>query len=169
MSVSVAARHASTDPVIEAYDEMGFNYRMTDLQAAVGLVQTGRLTEMIGRRRQQALEYQTGLDEIEGLQITGDPPYGTTNYQSFWVILPDDFPLGRNELMRALAERGVSSRRGIMAAHLEPAFAGHPAAPLPATERITRQSLLLPMFHEMTPSDQERVIGSIREASGLGG
>ena len=70
-----------------------------------------------------------------------DPGYGTTNFQSFWVLLPDGFPVGRNELLRMLADAGVSARRGIMASHLELAFAGVPCPPLPVTERVTASSL----------------------------
>jgi perosamine synthetase len=85
-----------------------------------------------------------------------------TNYQSFWVLLPEDFPLSRDELLQALADAGVSARRGIMASHLEPAYAGHPHVPLPVTEQLTRNSLILPLFHELTEEEQDLIVSVIR-------
>ena len=122
MNVSAAARHASSQPVIEQYTEVGFNFRMTDIQAAIGLVQLGKLDQLIARRRLLAQRYQQLLGCMPGVRTITDVGYGTTNYQSFWVMLPDDFPISRDELLQHLAEAGVSARRGIMAAHLEPAY-----------------------------------------------
>jgi dTDP-4-amino-4,6-dideoxygalactose transaminase len=167
MNVGAAERHASQQPVIEQYLETGYNYRMTDVQAAIGLVQLGKLGRLIERRRELAARYAELLAAIPGLATTCDPDYGATNYQSFWVMLPDDFPLGRNELLRMLADAGVSARRGIMAAHLEPAYAGQPCPPLPVTERVTGSSLILPLFHEMTEDEQDRVVSVLRAAAGL--
>ena len=167
MDVGAAERHASEQPLIERYLEVGFNYRMTDVQAAIGLVQLGKLGRLIERRRAQAARYRDLLADIPGLATIQDPGYGTTNYQSFWVMLPDDFPVGRNDLLRVLADAGVSARRGIMAAHLEPAYAGHPCPPLPVTERITAGSLILPLFHEMTEDEQDLVVSVIHAAAGL--
>jgi dTDP-4-amino-4,6-dideoxygalactose transaminase len=167
MNVGAAERHASQQPVIEQYLETGYNYRMTDVQAAIGLVQLGKLGRLIERRRELAARYAGLLADIPGLAMIRDPGYGTTNYQSFWVLLPDDFPFGRDELLRRLADAGVSARRGIMAAHLEPAYAGQPCPPLPVTERITAGSLILPLFHEMTEEEQDRVVSVLRAAAGL--
>jgi perosamine synthetase len=167
MDVGAAERHASQQPLIERYLEVGFNYRMTDVQAAIGLVQLGKLGRLIERRRAQAARYRDLLADIPGLATIQDPGYGTTNYQSFWVMLPDDFPVGRNDLMRVLADAGVSARRGIMAAHLEPAYAGQPCPPLPVTERITAGSLILPLFHELTEEEQDLVVSVIYAAAGL--
>jgi dTDP-4-amino-4,6-dideoxygalactose transaminase len=165
MDVSAAQRHASRQPVIEHYLETGFNYRMTDVQAAIGLVQLGKLDQLIARRRELAERYQLLLSGVPGLVTIRDPDYGTTNYQGFWVLLPDDFPVGRNELLRLLAEAGVSARRGIMAAHLEPAYADQPRSPLPVTERLTANSLTLPLFHEMTEDEQDLVVSVISAAA----
>ena len=164
MDVSAAERHRSAQPVIEHYLEVGFNYRMTDIQAAIGLVQLAKLPSMVARRRILAARYQSLLAEIPGLLMAGDPEYGTTNYQSFWVLLPEDFPVSRDELLRMLSDAGVSARRGIMAAHLEPAYAASNALSLPATERLTRDSLILPLFHSMTEAEQDLVVSVIQRA-----
>lgn len=164
MSVSAADRHAAGGAVIEQYLEVGFNYRMTDIQAAVGLVQLGRLDEVIARRRHLAGRYAAGLSDVAGILLPADPPWGTTNHQSYWVTLPEQVADRRNDVMQVLAEQGISTRRGIMASHLEPAYEGHPHAALPVTERLTNGSLILPLYHELSEADQDRVIDAFRNA-----
>ncbi|WP_189044390.1 DegT/DnrJ/EryC1/StrS family aminotransferase [Micromonospora sonchi] len=158
MNVSAADRHASAQPVLEQYLETAFNYRMTDIQAAVGLVQLGRLAELVAHRRALAARYHELLAGIRGLVPVRDPEYGTTNFQSFWVLIEPTYGVGRDEVLAELAAQGVSARRGIMAAHLEPAYADVAHAPLPVTERLTRDSLILPLHHALTEDDQDHVV-----------
>ncbi|BBH68039.1 aminotransferase DegT [Actinoplanes sp. OR16] len=165
MNVSAADRHASKQPVLEAYLETAYNYRMTDIQAAVGLVQLTRLAGLVAQRRQFAARYQELLAGIDGLIPVRDPAYGQTNYQSFWVLL-DGFPVDRDEVLSALAAKGVSARRGIMASHLEPAYADVTPPPLPVTERLTRNSLILPLHHQLTEDDQDHIVGVLRDLAG---
>ena len=162
MDVSAAERHRSKQPVVERYTEVGFNFRMTDVQAAIGLVQLRKLGQMVARRRALARRYQDLLSGIPGLLTANDPPYGETNYQSFWILLPDD-TVSRDHLMRLMSDAGVSVRRGIMAAHLEPAYSGANAS-LPVTERLTRHSLILPLFHDMTQGEQDHVVSVVASA-----
>src|SRR5215472_13529344 len=98
MDVSAAERHRSKQPVIEHYTEVGFNFRMTDVQAAIGLVQLRKLAPMVARRRALARRYQELLAGVPGLLTAGDPSYGKTNYQSFWMLLPEESAVGRDEL-----------------------------------------------------------------------
>jgi len=167
MDVSAAQRHASKQPVIEHYLETGYNYRMTDIQAAVGLVQLAKLPRLVARRRELAERYHQLLSVIPGLRTITDPEYGQTNYQSFWVQLPDYFKVSRDDLLRILADEGVSARRGIMAAHTEPAYSDDPASELPVTEQITRSSLILPLFHQMTDTEQGHVVSVINSVADL--
>jgi dTDP-4-amino-4,6-dideoxygalactose transaminase len=164
MDISAADRHRSQQPVIEHYTEVGFNYRMTDIQAAIGLVQLRKLPQMVTRRRELARHYQEQLSGIPGLLTADDPGYGETNYQSFWMLLPKETTVSRDELMRLLAEDGISARRGIMAAHLEPAYAGAATPSLPVTELLTAHSLILPLFNDMTQAQQERVVAAVTSA-----
>jgi perosamine synthetase len=158
MSLSAAERHAGGGSTIEQYLEVGFNYRMSDIQAAVGLVQLARLDEIVGRRRDLAHRYQALLADVPGLTMIGDPSDATTNFQSFWVLFPEEAPVSRDDVLLAMNEAGISPRRGIMAAHLEPAYADAAlSVPLPNTERVTRDSLILPLFHVMTSEEQDRV------------
>jgi dTDP-4-amino-4,6-dideoxygalactose transaminase len=168
MNVSAADRHAAGHSVLESYLELGFNYRMTDIQAAVGLVQLRRLDGIVAQRRELAAGYHGLLAELPGVRAVRDPSYGTTNYQSFWVELDEDLPVSRDEVLRAMTAEGISPRRGIMAAHLEPAYAGHPHGPLPVTERLTRRTLILPLHHELTADDQARVVGVLARLIGTG-
>jgi dTDP-4-amino-4,6-dideoxygalactose transaminase len=166
MNVDAFARHATDKVVIEQYLETGFNYRMTDVQAAIGLVQLDKLDEMVARRRVLAGEYTAALTAIPGLILPSDPLYGTTNYQSFSVILTEGYPTARNDLMAALQVEGISSRRGVMASHREPAYTDHPTRPLPNTEFVADRSIILPLYHQMTSDDVERVASVVRTGAG---
>ena len=167
MDVSAAERHASLLAEAESYPEPGYNFRMTDLQAAVGLVQLEKLPAMVARRRELAARYQQALDALEHVRCVADPAWGEGNYQSFWIELEPGFALGREQLLAHLAADGISARRGIMASHLQPAYAGHPGVrlPLPATERLTANTLVLPLYHELDEAGQDRVIDSIYRAA----
>ncbi|HSO66149.1 MAG TPA: DegT/DnrJ/EryC1/StrS family aminotransferase [Ornithinibacter sp.] len=167
MNISAADRHQSRQPVIESYLEVGFNFRMTDIQAAVGLVQLDKLDAMVRRRRDLAARYHELLAGVPGLRAVRDPDHGESNYQSFWVELDAGFPLGRNALLRSLAEDGVSARAGIMAAHRQPAYDGHPHGDLSTTERLTDGTLILPLFHSMTEQEQDTVVAAVRRAAGI--
>jgi dTDP-4-amino-4,6-dideoxygalactose transaminase len=160
MSVSAAERHGSLLAPQERYEEIGYNFRMTDLQAAVGLVQLSKLPEMVQRRRELALVYQRELADVPGLRTVTDPDWGTSNFQSFWVEVLDGFPLDREELLQKLAAEGISARRGIMAAHRQPAYIGRDTgdAPLDNSNRLTDNTLILPLYHELSEVDQRRII-----------
>ena len=168
MSVSANDRHSTVLAPAEEYGEIGFNYRMTDIQAAVGLVQLGRLDEAVNRRRAIVAAYREALSGVAGLRFSQDPPYGTSNFQSFWCEVLPDFGLGREELLERLANDGISARRGIMAAHRQPAYAGLDTgtADLSVTERLTDHTVILPVYHQLTPDEQSRVIDSILKAAG---
>ncbi len=165
MSVSAADRHGSTLAPPEEYLEIGFNYRMTDLQAAVGLVQLGRLDEVVDRRRTLAQAYREALADVPGLRCVEDPTDGTSNFQSFWVEVGPSFPRSRDELLEHLAAADISARRGIMAAHRQPAYRDQDHPPLPVTERLTDHTLILPLFHQMTQTEQDRVVDAVHKAT----
>jgi perosamine synthetase len=165
VNINAADRHASLEPVLEEFPETGFNYRMSDIQAAVGLVQLTRLDLIVARRRELAHRYQERLADVSGIRAIADPPYGETNFQSFWIVLGKDFPLTRNDLLRKLMSCGISARRGFMAAHLEAAYSDITHGDLSVTERLTHQSIILPLFHELTEDQQDKVIEVLRETA----
>ncbi len=163
MSVSAADRSASVLAAAEMYTEVGFNFRLTDLQAAVGIVQLGRLDAAVRRRRELAGAYTKAFAEVQGIRTPSDPPWGETNYQSYWIEILPGFSMDRDGVLAALADAGISARRGIMASHLEPAYRNRDtgSVPLPVTERLSANTLILPLFHEMTESEQARVIEAV--------
>jgi len=162
MTVSDLARHSSSKVVIETYDEVGYNYRMTDLQAAIGVVQLRRLEEMIERRRMLAMRYSSQLSSLPWLVLPSEPAGYRHNFQSYMVRLRNDAPIGRDELMQELLDDGVSSRRGIMAIHRElPYRSDKWERALPVTNLVTETALVLPLFHEMTEEEQDRVMESV--------
>lgn len=168
MSVSAAARHASVLAPAEEYVEVGYNYRMTDLQAAVGIVQLGKLPEVLLRRREIAATYSKQIADIPGLRPVEDPAWGTCNFQSYWVEVLPQFRLDRDALLAHLAAADISARRGIMAAHRQPAYAGNAHGPLPVTEHLTDTTFILPVFHQLSESDQARVVDALRTAAAGG-
>jgi len=162
MTVSDLARHSSTQVVTESYDEVGYNYRMTDLQAALGLVQLQRLDDMLDRRRKLASRYSEHLSQIEWLTPPAEPIDCRHNFQSYMVRLNGNSPIGRDELMQELLNRGISTRRGIMAIHREAPYRdARWDDRLPQTEYITDNTIILPLFHTMTEEEQSYVIDCI--------
>jgi perosamine synthetase len=165
MTVSDLARHGATTVVIESYDGVGYNYRMTDLQAALGLVQLQRLPDMLARRRALALRYSSLLSSLAWLVLPQEPADCKHSFQSYMIRLKDDAPITRDGLMQELLDRGVSSRRGIMAIHRESAYqAPEWDARLPETNLVADKALILPLFYDMTIEEQDYVIECLKRA-----
>jgi perosamine synthetase len=165
VSVSDFARHAAGRVVVEAYREVGYNYRMTDLQGAVGLVQLGRLDELIARRLEQGARYDRAFAKHPALAIPHVAPNVRFNYQTYLLRLLPGARITRDALMQRLLEQGIATRRGVMAAHREPAYRRlRLRVPLPATNEADRSAIVLPLYHAMTPADQDRVIESVLAA-----
>jgi dTDP-4-amino-4,6-dideoxygalactose transaminase len=162
MSVSAEVRHAAKNIVFEEYSVVGFNYRMTDLQAAIGRVQLRRLAHLLAKRFDLAASYTRALREILGLCPPRVPEYAQPNYQSYAVRVTPEYPLRRDQLMQALLEQGISTRRGIMNIHQEAAYADLPVQRLPHSEAARDSVILLPLHPGLTADDMERVISRLR-------
>jgi dTDP-4-amino-4,6-dideoxygalactose transaminase len=168
MSVSDLERHTADRPIIETYPELGFNYRMTDIQASIGLVQLRRLDELLAIRVAKAERYNRELAQIAGLTTPFVPPYATHTYQSYCVRLTDDARLDRDTLMARLLERGIATRRGVMASHLEHVYrVRNGALDLPRTEAAAATTMLIPLFASMTDEQQTHVIESLADELGV--
>jgi dTDP-4-amino-4,6-dideoxygalactose transaminase len=157
MDVSDLARHGARDVIIETYPERGWNARMTDMQAALGLCQLEVLDDILAWRRRVAERYTAALESIPFLEAPHEPDYADRTWQSYAVRLTEDAPVTRNELMRLLLLDGVPTRRGVMASHEEPAYAGT-VADLPHTEAASRGSMMLPMFAGLSDEHQDHVL-----------
>ncbi|SPQ00022.1 DegT/DnrJ/EryC1/StrS aminotransferase [Candidatus Sulfobium mesophilum] len=162
MSVSDIERHTSKEVVIETYPEIGYNYRMTDIQAAIGLIQLAKLSRIIRRRREIAAFYDNALSRSPHIKVPVVPEYAYHNYQSYWVEVLGSSPVSRDVLMQKLLDKGIATRRGIMAIHLE-RFYYYVGCVLPATEAITRSTVLIPIYPAMKEDETAYVIRSIKE------
>ena len=166
-SVSDHARHQAKGLVYEEYRELGYNYRMTDLQAAIGLAQLPKLERFLERRRAIASRYDAVFGALPALQVPARPAYADHAYQSYAVMLTDACPLDRDDAMRAIAACGVSCRRGIPPIHLEPLYRNrHGATSLPVTEKVAARSIFLPIYAGLSDADQVRVIAAVSSLVG---
>lgn len=163
MSVPASVRHGSPQVIFESHVALGYNYRMTDIQAAVGREQLKRLAEVVPLRRQKAERYRDLLSGNADPTPPVEPAYARTNFQSYCVRLPEG--CDQRTVMQAMLEQGVATRRGIMNAHREPAYSGQPLRhPLPHSEAAQDGCILLPLYAQMTDQDQETVVAALRAA-----
>jgi perosamine synthetase len=167
MDMSDLTRHAAQDVVFETYPERGWNARMTDLQAALGLCQLAALDDILERRRRLAERYTEAIAQMEHLEPPYEPPHVTRTWQSYCVRVRAGAPVQRTELMRALLRDGVPTRRGVMAIHQEASYAGEPVL-LPHTEAAAREVLMLPLFADLSYDEQSYVIERLGEHSAGG-
>lgn len=171
MSINDQARHQSKTILFESYLEMGFNYRLTDVQAAIGREQLKKIDIILGQRRKQAEIYYNGFKEVPLVTLPKIPSFAKTNWQSFWIRLPDG--VDQKEFMAKALEEGITTRRGVMCAHREPAYTrepwscttGHVTCSCPSqcwnlteSEKAQDRNIILPLYHDMTESDQRAVI-----------
>ena len=163
-SVSDLDRHLAQGLVYEEYRELGYNYRMTDIQAAIGIEQMKRLDDLLARRRAVAARYNAAFCKVEQLQIPAEPTYAQHSYQSYVIRLRRNAPVSRDDVMRELIAAGVTCRRGIPPIHLEPVYLDRGQVSLPITEAVAAGSIFVPMYASLTESDQARVIDAVIRA-----
>lgn len=163
MSIPDTVRHNASQVLFESYPTLGFNYRMTDIQAAVGREQLKRLPGIVAARRAIAQLYRELLAPIPGLELPEEPPWARSNWQSFGVRLPAHAEqLG---VMQSLLAQGISTRRGIMCTHREPAYADLPLRhPLPRSEQAQDRCILLPLYAQMSPDEVATVASALAVA-----
>jgi perosamine synthetase len=165
MNVSDTARHNARKVVIEEYPVLGYNYRLTDLQAAIGIEQMRRLGDLVSRRVALAARYNSLLSDHPWLQTPYVPPYADPNFQSYAIALSDECGIGRDRLWQTLLDAGIAAKRGVMAIHRERSYTEtYGDQSLPLTEKASDRSLLLPIFPQMTVVEQDFVVAAVREA-----
>jgi dTDP-4-amino-4,6-dideoxygalactose transaminase len=165
MSVNDRERHGSNSVIFEEHSVLGYNYRMTDIQAAVGREQLHRLDGIVAERRRIVGWYREALAAIDGVTPPYEPEWAHSQFQSFIVGLPD----GRDQrtVMQRMLDDGVSSRRGIMCAHREKPYAG--TYQLPHSEAAQDRHIILPLFPGMTENDVDRVADTLAKACAAAG
>jgi perosamine synthetase len=178
MSVPDTVRHGANRVIFESYPVVGFNFRMTDIQAAVGREQLKRLPEIVKKRRDLAARYKTLLSDIPGLGLPVEPDWARSTWQSFSVRLPKDSD--QQQVMQSMLDEGIATRRGIMCSHREPAYpvnswscsgrskgcarTGENCQCLRHSEEAQDQTIILPLFPQMSFEQQDRVVESLQEA-----
>jgi dTDP-4-amino-4,6-dideoxygalactose transaminase len=166
MSVPATVRHGAAQVIFESYPTVGFNYRMTDIQAAVGREQLKRLPWIVEQRRELAAQYEELLRGALGLVLPKEPAWARTNWQSYCVRLPE--PCDQHAAMQAMLNAGVSTRRAIMCSHREEAYRDAPrTGSLSNSEEAQDRGILLPLYPDMTREQQQHVAAALIEACGL--
>lgn len=164
MSVNAGARHGATKIIFEDHLEVAYNYRMTDIQAAVGIQQLAKLDWIVEERRKIAARYLTELADIDCIRLPREEEGSFTNWQSFSIYIKENAPLTRNDMMQALLDKGIASRRGVMTSHRETAYKEMcKELSLPVTEDACDRSIIIPLYVPMSESDVSSVIMALRE------
>jgi len=165
MSIPDTIRHGSGQVIFEQHSVLGYNYRMTDIQAAVGREQLKRLPEIIARRRMLARRYAELLANNIGLETPSEPAYARSNWQSYCVRLPKH--CDQRTVMQIMLDAGIATRRGIMCSHREAVYSRtSPRVPLPHSEAAQDQCIILPLYPQMTFAEQEQVATALKNACG---
>ena len=163
MSVNDRVRHQSDKVLFEDHLELGYNYRMTDFQAAIGLQQLKKLDWIISKRREIALRYNNELKEIDCIILPEEKEGYFSNYQSFSIYIKETCSISRNELMQKLLNAGIASRRGIMTSHRESAYkSDYNEIHLPVSEDASDRSIMIPIYIPMESSDIDHVISNLK-------
>jgi perosamine synthetase len=161
LSVSDMVRHGSPRVIFESYPVVGFNYRMTDIQAAVGREQLKRVPEVVAARRARATRY-ADLLRGSGIEAPAEPNFARSNWQSYCVRLPAG--CHQVSVMQTMLDAGVATRRGIMCAHREEAYANNVSMSLPRSEDAQDRCIMLPLFPQMTDAEQDGVVSELKKA-----
>jgi len=160
MSLSDLDRHTSGKVTVEEYVTTGYNYRMTDIQASMGIEQLKRLPQFVPQRRTLASAYGKLLSGLKGLRIPSEPAYAKSTWQSYMVCLKEEF--SRRQVMQQLKINGINTRRGVMCAHLEPPYAkAWPKGCLPHSEAVQQKSLVLPLYHSMEEGSLQKIANAL--------
>lgn len=161
-SISDLERHKAKGVLVQEYHDFGYNYRMTDMQAAIGIVQMARADEIIQARADQAAYYDAAFASVPEVV----PPYVPSNmkhaYSSYKIRLDNGGAVDRDTVLRRMAERGISCRTAIQPLHWEPYYQKDWAGvSFPITEELAKTTMFLPIFPGMTQAEQDRVIESL--------
>lgn len=163
MSVPDTVRHGSNQVIFETHPVLGYNYRMTDIQAAVGREQLRRLPGIVARRREIAETYKQLLASAQWIGLPQEPAWARSNWQSFAVRLPDH--ADQKAVMQVMLDAGIATRRGIMCSHREDGYKNSKHAPLPHSEGCQDRTIVLPLYPQMTMSDIELVAATLKKAT----
>jgi perosamine synthetase len=162
MAVNDRVRHESTKVIITDHLELGYNYRMTDIQAAVGIKQLEKLDWIVEERRKIALQYHNAFKDIDFFRLPIEREGYFSNYQSYSIYLKENTPISRDDMMQKLLDMGIATRSGVMTSHRETAYIGYSEEKLPVSENLCDQSIIIPLYVPMIQEEIDYVIESIK-------
>lgn len=163
MSVNDRVRHESKKVIIEDHVVIGYNYRLTDIQAAIGIKQLEKLDWIVAERRKIAFRYLNAFKDIDCIRLPFEQEGYYSNYQSFSIYLKENCPISRNDLMAKLLEKGIATRRGIMTSHRESAYKDeYKELILPESEDAADRSIIIPLYVPMENETVEKIIVTIK-------
>ncbi|MBZ0165811.1 MAG: DegT/DnrJ/EryC1/StrS family aminotransferase [Candidatus Omnitrophica bacterium] len=165
MEVSDLERHQSKTLQFESYSTTAYNYRMTDIQAAMGIEQLKKLPQMVVRRREIVAEYCRRLGDIKHIQCAVEPHYGRSNWQSFTIRILPTSPRSRDEVMQFLMESDIATRRGIMNSHQEEPYRNEMWT-LPASEEARDNVIILPLYYKLSDKGLDFIVEQLKAALG---
>jgi dTDP-4-amino-4,6-dideoxygalactose transaminase len=161
-TASAYDRHTQKGLVFESYPDLGYNYRMTDVQAAIGLAQLEKLARLLEGRARAARRYDEAFAGLKHLTLPARPAYAAHAFQSYGIYVKPDAPISRDDLLRELTARRITCRRGIPPIHLEPLYLNRfGKVSLPISEDVGARSLFIPLYGSITHDDQARVIDAV--------
>lgn len=163
MSVPDTVRHKANTVIFEEHPVLGYNYRMTDIQAAVGREQLKRLPGVVTRRREIADTYRQMLADAQWIGLPHEPGYARSNWQSFCVRLPDY--ADQRSVMQSMLDAEIATRRGIMCAHREKPYANSRHMQLRHSEAEQDHSIILPLYAQMSNDDLSLVCDELKKAT----
>jgi perosamine synthetase len=147
------------------HERLGFNYRLNELSAALGVSQLKRVDEILSRREGVTQQYDERLSNVAGIQLPGVSPDVKKSWFVYVIALGEEFD--RDQIMRALAADGIPSREYFSAVHSQPYMQSYVDASkiqLPVTENIQRRTLALPFYGGLAEADIDRVATSVSTA-----
>lgn len=156
---------ASNSESLRRYVLPGFNYRMSDVHAAIGLAQLDKLDRILERRLRLARKLSQRLTDLPQVKVPVEPPWGTHAFQSFVVLLDDE--VDRDAVIRSMDLLDIETTIGTYALHEQPLFAdrlGHSPGSLPNSHRAFMQGLTLPLYPQMSEGDVDKVVGGLTQS-----
>jgi perosamine synthetase len=178
MSVPDTVRHGASQVIFESYPIVGYNFRMTDIQAAVGREQFKRLPEIIEKRRNLAARYKSLLAKMPGIGLPEEPEWARSTWQSFCVRLPEGSD--QRKTMQFMLDEGIATRRGVMCSHREESYpkgtwscAGRKGGcdcssgscqKLKRSEAAQDNAIILPLFPQLSFEEQDFIVDSLLRA-----
>jgi len=166
-SISEEVRHNGAHPyLLPDFNVLGFNYRMTDLQGAVGNVQLSKLEKFVSERQEWASYYRSELADVSWLRMPIEPEDGQHAWQSFVTFIePSIAPMTRNDIMNKLQDLGISTRPGTHAVHMLGYYRerfGYRPEDLPGALLCNDQTMAIPLHNRMSEADYEYVVKALK-------